>query len=62
MQGVMVFDNLPDAIKKGYQVYERTKTGYTVRIRNNDGHWAFALVDLTKKIDIADHDVPAFNI
>lgn len=43
--GVQVFRSLQDALKRGYQVYELTPTGYKVRIRENNGPWAFAFVE-----------------
>ena len=39
-----VFTSLPDAIRAGYQVYDRTNTGYLVRTRTDQG-WALAIVD-----------------
>lgn len=43
MQGLMVFRSLADALRAGYQVYDRTAEGYLVRIRTAAG-WASALV------------------
>jgi hypothetical protein len=40
-----VFRSLVDAIKAGYEVYDRTDTGYLVRTRTSGG-WALALVAL----------------
>jgi len=45
MQGVTVFYSLGEAIRHGYQVYDRTPSGYSVRIRIAQG-WAFALVEV----------------
>lgn len=42
--GLLVFLSLPDAIRAGYHVYDRTDTGYLVRTRTDDG-WALAIVD-----------------
>ena len=43
MAGVMVFKSLADALRAGYQVYDRTSDGYLVRTRTSAG-WAIALV------------------
>jgi len=43
MSGVMVFNTLAEALRAGYQVYERTSDGYLVRTRTDAG-WALALV------------------
>jgi hypothetical protein len=44
MQGLTVFDNLTDALKAGYHVYDRTQKGYLMRTRTSAG-WALALVE-----------------
>ncbi len=44
MSGVMVFNSLAEALRAGYQVYERTNEGYLVRTRTDAG-WALALVN-----------------
>jgi hypothetical protein len=46
-QGVMVFGKLEDAVRNGFEVYERTSNGYLVRTRTAGG-WAFALVHETR--------------
>jgi hypothetical protein len=43
MAGLMVFKSLADALRAGYQVYDRTADGYLVRTRTAAG-WAIALV------------------
>jgi hypothetical protein len=43
MAGLMVFKSLGEALRAGYQVYERTSDGYLVRTRTAAG-WAMALV------------------
>lgn len=43
MAGLTVFKSLADAIRAGYQVYDRTSDGYLVRTRTNAG-WAIAIV------------------
>ena len=43
MAGLMVFKSLADALRAGYQVYDRTADGYLVRTRTSAG-WAIALV------------------
>jgi len=45
MAGLMVFKTLADALRAGYQVYDRTADGYLVRTRTSAG-WAIALVVL----------------
>jgi hypothetical protein len=43
MAGLLVFRSLADALRAGYQVYDRTSDGYLVRIRTAAG-WAIAIV------------------
>jgi hypothetical protein len=43
MPGIMVFKTLADALRAGYQVYDRTDHGYLVRTRTAAG-WAMAIV------------------
>jgi hypothetical protein len=43
MTGLMVFKSLADALRAGFQVYDRTSEGYLVRTRTASG-WAMALV------------------
>jgi len=43
MPGIMVFKTLADALRAGYQVYDRTDHGYLVRTRTSAG-WAMAIV------------------
>lgn len=47
MQGITVFRTLADAIRAGYTVYDKTPTGYLVRIRTNNV-WQLAVVELTR--------------
>jgi hypothetical protein len=42
---MLVFHSLAEAIRAGFQVYDRTGTGYLVRTRTSGG-WALALVEL----------------
>lgn len=42
--GLLVFISLAEALRAGYQIYDRTSTGYLVRTRTKDG-WALALVE-----------------
>jgi len=46
MAGLVVFKTLADALRAGYQVYDRTPDGYLVRTRTKSG-WAMALVTCT---------------
>jgi len=43
MAGLMVFKSLADALRAGFQIYDRTSDGYLVRTRTSNG-WAIALV------------------
>jgi hypothetical protein len=43
MAGVVIFKTLADALRAGYQVYDRTSDGYLVRTRTSAG-WAMAMV------------------
>jgi hypothetical protein len=45
MQGLLTFDSIAEAIRAGFQVYDRAPFGYIVRTRTQAG-WAFALVRL----------------
>ena len=42
-QGIVVFPTLPEAVRNGFEVYERSRDGYLVRTRTEAG-WALALV------------------
>lgn len=48
--GLMVFKSLADALKAGYQVYDRTSDGYLVRTKTAAG-WAIAIVHMKKPPD-----------
>ena len=43
MAGLMVFKSLADALRAGFQIYDRTQEGYLVRTRTANG-WAMAVV------------------
>ena len=43
MSGLLVFKSLADALRAGFQVYDRTSEGYLVRTKTTNG-WAMALV------------------
>jgi hypothetical protein len=43
MHGIMTFSSLGEAVRAGFQVYERTSDGYLVRTRTTAG-WALAIV------------------
>lgn len=43
MGGLVVFNDLGEALRAGYQVYDRTSYGYLLRIRTRSG-WAMAIV------------------
>lgn len=42
MYGLLVFKSLAEAIRAGFQVYDRTHDGYLMRTRTANG-WALAL-------------------
>jgi hypothetical protein len=42
--GLLVFNSLTEAIRAGYQVYERTENGFLVRTHAH-GTWRLAIVD-----------------
>jgi len=42
---MLIFHSVPEALRAGYQIYDRTQTGYLVRIKTDRG-WALALVEL----------------
>jgi len=43
MSGLVTFPSLAEALRAGYQIYDRTSTGYIVRVMTSAG-WALALV------------------
>ncbi|HXP93611.1 MAG TPA: hypothetical protein VN905_09090 [Candidatus Binatia bacterium] len=43
MHGLVVFKSLADALRAGYQIYDRTENGYLVRMKTAAG-WAMAIV------------------
>ena len=45
MTGLTVFTSLNAALRAGYHIYDRSATGYVVRIRTSRG-FALAIVDL----------------
>lgn len=45
MSGVVVFKTLAEALRAGFEVYDKTNTGYLVRKRTENGY-AMALVVL----------------
>lgn len=45
MAGILVFSSLDEALRAGFEVYDRTDYGYLVRSRTPRG-WALALVYL----------------
>ena len=42
---MLVFYSVTEALQAGYHIYDRTQTGYLVRIKTDRG-WALALVEL----------------
>ena len=52
MPGLHVFKSLAEALRAGYQVYDRTKDGYLVRTRTSAG-WAIAIVEVGKPSPLA---------
>jgi hypothetical protein len=47
MRGILTFNSLAEAIRAGFQVYDRTPEGYVVRTKTSGG-WALALVVLRR--------------
>ena len=47
MHGVVRFDSLAEALRHGYQVYDRDSDGYRVR-RLMNGLWEMALVKIRR--------------
>jgi hypothetical protein len=45
MAGVMPFSSVSEAVRAGFQVYDRTSYGYLVRTRTARG-WALAAVNV----------------
>lgn len=43
MAGLLVFKSLAEALRAGFQVYDRTPEGYLVRVKTSSG-WALAVV------------------
>ena len=41
--GLLVFSSIAQALRAGFQVYDRTPDGYLVRVRTQGG-WAMAIV------------------
>lgn len=48
MTGIIRFRSLAEAIRQGYQVYDKTPTGYLLRIMTGQG-WAMAVCELESK-------------
>jgi hypothetical protein len=44
---MLVFHSLPEALQAGFEVVDRTATGYLVRTKTARG-WALALVDVRR--------------
>jgi hypothetical protein len=45
MAGILVFSSVGEALRAGFEVYDRTNTGYLVRCRTARG-WALGIVEL----------------
>jgi hypothetical protein len=45
MMGVVVFQSVGEAIRQGFQIYDKTADGHIARIRT-EREWAMALVDV----------------
>jgi hypothetical protein len=48
MAGIIVFTSVNEALRAGFEVYDRTSDGYLVRIRTARG-WALAVVRAVAK-------------
>lgn len=42
MSGILVFRSLPEALRAGYQIFDRIDDGYLMRTRTGRG-WAMAV-------------------
>lgn len=49
MSGILVFKSLPEALRAGYQVYDRLEEGYLLRTRTAAG-WAMAICRVNQSI------------
>jgi hypothetical protein len=49
MNGIRVFASIGEALRAGFQVYDRTDNGYLVRTRTQRG-WALAIVSISRSI------------
>lgn len=49
MSGILVFKSLPEALRAGYQVYDRLEEGYLLRTRTAAG-WAMAICRVNPSI------------
>ncbi len=49
MPGMMVFSSLGEALRAGFQVYDRTPDGYLVRRLTSRG-WALAVVVVRQEV------------
>jgi Ca2+-binding EF-hand superfamily protein len=45
MAGIMVFTSLAEALRAGFQIYDRNSDGYIMRIQTTQG-WQMALAKL----------------
>ena len=45
MMGTVVFHSVGEALRQGFQIYDKTADGYIARIMTTRG-WAMALIDL----------------
>lgn len=43
-RGMLVFRSVGEALKAGFQIYDRTPNGYIARARI-DGYWQMALIE-----------------
>lgn len=49
MSGILVFNSLPEALRAGYQVYDRLDEGYLLRTRTAAG-WAMAICRVNSRV------------
>jgi hypothetical protein len=54
MAGLVVFSTLAEAIRMGFEIYDRTTDGYIVRKQTNGG-WALAIVAAKERSGISTH-------
>lgn len=50
MQGILTFPTIAEAMRLGFTVYDRTPSGYLMRIKTAAG-WALAVVETPSRLN-----------